>query len=186
MLRCGPAILVAWMILMSAAPAEAQWFTNFWDGMRTGYRRNKMWPEPFLQADRESANLPFSIMVANGWRRQNLLSDYHFNDGNQQLNQAGAMKLRFILTQMPPQRRTIFVQQGLTNDVTAVRIRMAQKEAAKILPPGYLADVVESDLPNDGWPADEIDAVAKSFQKSRPEPRLKKEAAADSASGGSQ
>ena len=29
------------------------------------------------------------MQVANGWRRQNLLSDYHFNEDNPQLNLAG-------------------------------------------------------------------------------------------------
>ena len=43
-------------------------------------------------------------MVANGWRRQNLLSDYHFNEENPQLNLAGETKVHYILTQMPPNR----------------------------------------------------------------------------------
>ena len=29
MFRCGPAYSVFWTILLSAAPAEAQWFSNF-------------------------------------------------------------------------------------------------------------------------------------------------------------
>ena len=35
-----------------------------------------------------------------------------------------------------------------------------------------MPDVVESDLPNDGWPADDIDAVARKFNGTRPDPRL--------------
>ncbi|MBI3837355.1 MAG: hypothetical protein HY288_05410 [Planctomycetia bacterium] len=172
MFRCGPAILFFWTMLISAAPAEAQWMTNFWDGVHRQYRRNSDWPEPFLRPDRESVTLPFGLMVANGWRRQNLLSDYHFQDDNLQLNQGGELKLRFILTQMPPQRRTVFVQRGPSPDVTATRIEIVQRAAGRMLPPDAFPEIVESDLPNDGWPAEEVDSVTKRFNSSRPQPRV--------------
>ena len=71
---------------------------------------------------------------------------------------------------MPPNRRTIFVQRGLTPDVTALRIDVVQRAASRMVPAAMLADVVESDLPNDGWPADDVDAVAKQLERhaSRP------------------
>src|SRR3990172_3467854 len=127
MFRWGTAILVSGTILAVATPAKAQWFSNFWDGVNRDCMRNKMWPEPFLQADRKATIAPFGVMVANGWRRQNLLSDYHFNEENPQLNLSGETKVHYILTQMPPQRRTIFVQRGPTPDVTAARIRMVNR-----------------------------------------------------------
>ncbi len=184
MFRYGRALLVLWTILLSASPADAQWFSNFWSDVRRGYKRNNAWPEPFLRPDREATMLPFSLMVANGWRRQNLLSDYHFNEENPQLNLAGETKLRYILTQMPPNRRTVFVQRGLSPEVTDLRIDLVQRAASHMMPSGYMAEVVESDLPNDGWPADDVDAIAKKFQATRPDPRLK-EASSGDGSGGS-
>jgi hypothetical protein len=172
MFRCGPAILLFLTILASAAKAEAQWMSNFWDSAHRQFKRNAGWPEPFIRSDRESVTTPFGLMVANGWRRQNLLSDYYFQDDNYQLNQAGELKLRFILTQMPPQRRTVFVQRGLTPDVTSARIDMVQRSAARMLPQDAYPEIVESDLPNDGWPADEIDSITKGFASSRPQPRV--------------
>ena len=56
MIARGSALLVAWTILMAAAPAQAQWFTNFCDSMCRNYKRNKDWPEPFLMPDRESVS----------------------------------------------------------------------------------------------------------------------------------
>jgi hypothetical protein len=184
MFRLGLAFPVVAVILLSSADAKAQWFSNWWDGMHRDYRRNVAWPEPFLKADREAVNLPIGMMVANGWRKQNLLSDYHFNEGKPQLNQAGELKLYFILTQMPPNRRTVFVQRAMDPDVTATRIALVQRAASRMLPGGMIADVVESDLPSDGWPADEIDAVTRKFRTTQPDPRLKAASQSGDGSGG--
>lgn len=172
MLRWGRPLLFSWTILLIAAPAMAQGFHNFWDRYCIEYKRNQYWPEPFIWADRKAAIAPFGQMVANGWRRQNLISDYHFNDTDTQLNVAGESKVRYILTQMMPSRRTIFVQRGLTPEQTANRIRLVYNTAMNMMPPGSMPDVQESDLPNDGWPADDVDAVARRFNATRPNPRL--------------
>ena len=123
MLRCFSTMLVLSVVASVAAPAHAQWLSNFSDSVHQDYRRNTTWPAPFQQADRESVNLPFALMVANGWRRQNLMSDYLFNENSPQLTKAGELKLRYILTQMPPNRRTVFVQRGMTPEETAARSR---------------------------------------------------------------
>jgi hypothetical protein len=115
---------------------------------------------------------PFIIQTANGWRRQNLLSDYHFDAVTNQLTLAGETKLRYILTQMPPSRRTVFVQQGLNRNVTQGRMAAVERASGSILPDGMLAQVVESNLPNSGWPASDVDAVTRKFNATRPDPRL--------------
>jgi uncharacterized membrane protein YgcG len=180
MFRCGPAIVIVWTILASATPAQAQW-SDFWSGTRTAYQKNVQWPEPFLQPDRDSVTLPFSMMIANGWRRQNLLSDYHFTDDGSQLNLAGETKLRYILTQVPPQRRTVYVQRGLTPETTLARLVLVNRAASKLALDKSTPSIVESDLPNDGWPADDVDATSRRFIASRPDPRLSN---ASSSSGG--
>jgi hypothetical protein len=198
MFRCVTAIALAWILIGSCPRAEAQQGVQYqqgaetqpskhecWDNYWRDYHRNKMWPEPFLMADRQSVISPFATMVANGWRRQNLLSDYHFDSESNQLNGAGEMKVRFILTQMPPSRRTIFVQRGQSPDVTASRISYVDRAAARVAPTGAMAGIVESDLPNDGWPADEVEAVSRKFYKTQPDPRLKSLSGADQSSAGS-
>src|SRR5690606_32610892 len=102
MLRLASALLLVVVCLGAATPAKAQWFENFCERFKRDYHRNKMWPEPFLQADRQATMAPFAIQTANGWRRQNLISDYHFQEGTNQLTLAGETKVRYILTQMPP------------------------------------------------------------------------------------
>lgn len=183
MFRWGTPILFAWTILLSVAPAEAQWFSNFSDNFCRDYKRNQYWPEPFIWADRKATIAPFAQMVANGWRRQNLMSDYHFNDNDTQLTAAGEAKVRYILTQMQPSRRTIFVQRGFTPEETAARINLVNHAAMNMLPSGVMPDIAESDLPNDGWPADDIDAVARRFNATRPDPRLSSDQSGTSADG---
>lgn len=172
MSRCMGIILVFGAVLALADSARAQWFETFKANSKRDFRRNQMWPEPFLQADRDATMAPFAIQTANGWRRQNLISDYHFNEATNQLTLAGETKLRFILTQMPPSRRTIFVQQGLSTEVTDARMHSVQRVSSRVAPPGTVANVVESNLPNDGWPAADIDAVTRKFIATTPDPRL--------------
>lgn len=172
MLRLGSVILVLSVFLGTSSTAQAQWFDKCCEAFKRDYRRNTMWPEPFLQPDRQATMAPFAIQIANGWRRQNLMSDYLFQEGTNQLTLAGESKVRNILTQMPPNRRTIFVQQGLTPEETQGRIQAVERAAERIVPPGMVAQVVESNLPNEGWPAEDIDAVARKFNATRPDPRL--------------
>jgi len=184
MLRCGLFALVMALVWSCAPAAHGQWFDKACEAFKRDYRRNAMWPEPFLQPDREATMAPFAIQTANGWRRQNLLSDYHFTDGTSQLNLAGETKLRYILTQMPPSRRTVFVQQGLASDVTIARIDAVQRASTHIVPSGMMAQVVESNLPNDGWPASEVDTVTRKFNASTPDPRLPAGGISSGGSGG--
>lgn len=172
MSRCAALLLVALGMFAAAERAEAQWFEKFKQNFKRDYHRNAMWPEPFLQADRNAVMCPFAIQTANGWRRQNLISDYLFDSATNQLTLAGESKLRYILTQMPPTRRTIFVQQGFSADVTEARMRSVERSAERIVPVGMVAQVVETNLPSDGWPAADIDAVTRKFIATTPDPRL--------------
>ena len=88
MSRSLTAVLLVGMAFGTCSTAQAQW-SSLWDSTYHDYRRNVEWPEPFLQPDRAATVTPFALMIANGWRRQNLLSDYHFLDDGTQLNLAG-------------------------------------------------------------------------------------------------
>ena len=184
MSRYGSMLLVILAVLASAGKAQGQWFEQFKQNCKRDYHRNSMWPEPFLQADRNAVMCPFAIQTANGWRRQNLLSDYHFNEATNQLTLAGESKLRYVLTQMPPTRRTVFVQQGLSTDVTEGRMHAVERAAERIVPIGMVANVVESNLPNEGWPAADIDAVTRKFIATTPDPRLPPGGISGGGSGG--
>src|SRR5262245_26550816 len=89
--------------------------------MKHGYHANAQWPWPYVCPDRIAVQEPFAIMVNNGWRRQNLLGAHHFIPETNQLNAAGQLRVQWIMTQAPPDRRGIYVERALDTRVNASR-----------------------------------------------------------------
>lgn len=172
MLRFLPALVVGLTLAAEASPVQAQWFSDFFASIPRDFKRNNCWPEPFVQMDRESVRLPFQAMVANGWRKQNLLSDHHFEEDSARLTQAGEIKLYWILNHVPPQHRTIFVQRSQNGDITTARVDAVQQAALRYVPAGELPEVVETNLPADGRPAEVVDLINRSFIKNAKAPML--------------
>ena len=73
-------------------------------------------------------------MVANGWRRQNMLGEFHFEPATGQLTEAGRLKVRWILTACPEQHRLIYVHTAERDEETSARIAAVQQLAAQIRP----------------------------------------------------
>ena len=73
-------------------------------------------------------------MVANGWRRQNLLGEFHFEPQSGQLTEAGRLKVQWILTACPEQHRLIYVHTAGTREETAARVAAVQQLAAQFPP----------------------------------------------------
>lgn len=140
----------------------------------TDTKRNNCWPEPFIYPDRAAVREPLVIMVQNGWRRQNMLGDHHFDGSGSKLTAAGRLKVNWVLTEAPEQHRTIYVHRAETPEKTAARIAAVQEVAAAILPAGQHLAVMESSVSPAGWPAERVDAIGRKFQSSIPEPRLSK------------
>ncbi|MCO6044625.1 hypothetical protein NG895_11970 [Aeoliella sp. ICT_H6.2] len=102
---------------------------DIYNYLENGRAANAMWPYPYVCPDRVWAHAPFDIMVANGWRRQNLLGAHHFDPQTGKLTRAGELKVEWILTQTPPSRRQVFVERSMNDDVTQNRIAQAQQFA---------------------------------------------------------
>jgi hypothetical protein len=164
--------------------AQAGW-KEFWHRTKVDFHRNNAWPEPFQQADRAAAREPFAIMVNNGWRMQNTLGTYLFDD-TQQLNRAGEIKLRWILTQAPHHRRAVFVLQGHTPQETAVRVESVQQAISRMVPAGPLPPVMLTDTEPEGGSGEYYDAVNRALQSSLPSPRLPASSASSAGEVGSE
>jgi len=155
--------------LVCAVPAQGQVLEN----MCRDFKRNNCWPKPFVCPDRQAVRAPFVIMVNNGWRRQNILGDYHFKNEHGELTEAGRLKVQWILTQAPEQHRIIFVHRASRQEETAARVDAVQQLASRIVPTGDLPQVMETHLNEAGWSADQIDKINRDFyEKSAPSPRL--------------
>ena len=164
--------LIALAGLSSAVPAQAEFLKSFWHSCRTDFERNNCWPQPFVCPDRQAARAPFAIMVANGWRRQNLLGDNHFEDTDGQLTLAGERKVHWILTEAPRQHRSIYVHRAGTPEETAARIDTVQQVAIRVLPQGELPPIMATGISDQGWPAADADAVSRSVQANKVPPRI--------------
>ena len=117
--------------LMSCAGlAQAGWPSsggyNLWYDISGRWHANNRWPDPYLMPDRQSVHNHFAIFADRGWQRQCLLGEHHFETEGK-LSTAGQMRVRQILTQSPPERRTVFVEQGLSPEATRARIDTVQQ-----------------------------------------------------------
>lgn len=111
-------------------------------------------------------------MINNGWRRQNLLGDYHFEPGTNELTSAGQLKAKWILTQAPQDRRNIYVQRGNTQADTASRIAAVQQWAGHQSPTLEPAIVNDTHIVSEGHTAGSVDHIFVGFQANQPAPVL--------------
>lgn len=172
MLRIRCVLLSGLALVVVSQPLEANRFTEFCSRVKRDYHRNNCWPEPFNRPDRLHVQRSLAAATAAGWRRQNLLGDHHFTPDSSTLTTAGELKVRLILTQSPPQYRTVFVQRGPSRDVTAARLDAVEQWTSRQLPAGMVADVQESHLMVEGTPASTVDSINVRFHESQPIPQL--------------
>ena len=116
-----------------------------------------MWPWPYVCPDRIAVREPFCIMVNNGWRRQNLIGAHHFIPETNQLNAAGQLRVQWIMTQAPPDRRSIFVERSLDQNVNNQRIAAVQEYSTQVALDGRAPQVSQTHLVSEGRPASVVD-----------------------------
>jgi hypothetical protein len=163
--------LLALASVLSATAVQADG-SDFPQCIVRDFERRQTWPRPFIYPDQESIYAPFDVQVCNGWRRQNTLAEYHF-DQNGQLNEAGRLKVQWILNEAPQQHRAVFVYRGQSPQETAFRLNGVVQYASTLLGPGAMVPpVMETGTPAPSAPADRIDAIGRRFMKTMPEPKL--------------
>lgn len=163
---CGITLLV----LTVTGNVRADWH-SFWHRVHLDFHRNNCWPEPFIYADRVVTRAPINIMMDNGWRLNNTITHQLFSKETQQLTNAGEMKVRWILTQAPNHRRTVFVLRGNSPEQTAARLESVQAFASGVVPEGH-AEVLLTDVIPRGGSGAILDRVSNSYESSAPAPRL--------------
>lgn len=159
---------------LAAAPAEAQCSRtqSMYHSILRDFQRNNCWPSAFIGSDRYAVRAPFVLMVNNGWRRQNMLAEHHFDEGTANLNEAGELKIRWTMTQAPLHHRTIYVRRAATPEETAGRIATVREFAAAYADPSQPPVVLETTLDASGWPAARVDMIDRRWMETIPDPRL--------------
>ena len=155
---------LALIVLGLASQVSADVLCGAVDSIVNDFRRRNCWPEPFVGPDRASVSAPFVTQVANGWRRQNMLGEFHFEPATGQLTEAGRLKVRWILTAGPQQHRLIYVHTANSDEETSARIVAVQQLAGRIAP-NDLPPVMPTSISDDGWPADQVDLIGRKFRE---------------------
>jgi len=172
-------------IFANVPSASAVWFDDGATYVKHGYRANEMWPWPYVCPDRVAVQEPFCIMINNGWRRQNLLGAHHFDPDTNKLNAAGQLKVQWIMTQAPPDRRNIFVERALSPKVNDERFAAVRDYSTQVALDGRTPQIAQTAIVSEGRPAAVVDAVNVKFQQSMPVPVLPAAQQASSSSGSS-
>ncbi|MEM9657727.1 MAG: hypothetical protein AAF961_05130 [Planctomycetota bacterium] len=133
------------------------------ESCKNAFWQNMIWPKQYVRPARRGICQSFETMVNNGWRRQNLLDQYHFEADGAELSEAGQLKARWILTQAPAQRRNIFVGHGVDAAQTADRIGKVHEYAATLGPHAAPASVQETHIRDHGRPAGAVDNMFTDF-----------------------
>jgi hypothetical protein len=144
------------------------------------FKRRNCWPEPFICPDRAAVQEPFMVMVARGWERQNLLWDQFFEQGRPDLNEAGRLKVHWILTEAPSQHRVIYLQRCDRPEQTAARVAAVRQYAAQISQGQSDPAIVETNIAPPGTPAERIDVINRKFITTLPDPKLPDASSTDS------
>jgi hypothetical protein len=174
-------VVAFWCVGSMSSLAQAGW-SEFWHRTNLDFHRNNCWPQPFQAQDRELTRSPLIAMTAAGWRQNNTLSDHFFTSEDQSMNQAGEIKVRWIVTQAPPHRRTVYVLRGPSPEATAARVAAVQRAVEKFVPDEPRPAVFVTDIIPPGASGDYFDQVDRQFKQSIPAPRLP---AMSDSSGGS-
>jgi hypothetical protein len=153
-----------------STPADAQLFHDFSRSVVRDFKRNNCWPDPFQATDRVAVRAPFNVMVHNGWQRQNMIGDLHFDETGKQLSKAGETKVRWILTETPPHHRTIYVHRGESTEDTDTRIAAVHNFAESILPEGQTSVVHQTDIDREGLSAERVSTIIRKFHETTPPP----------------
>ncbi len=127
--KCGQALVAILLVATGTTSATADWH-EFWHNLHVGYHRNNAWPDPFNELDANQVVAPFQVMKHNGWKMHNTIGHELFRAGDGALLASGYKRVRWIATQAPPQRRSVYVLRGQTSEETEARVAAVNETLA--------------------------------------------------------
>ncbi len=176
-------LIVFAVVTLTTLSATADWLSCFCNSVARDTKRRNCWPAPFNCPDRQTVRAPFVIEVNNGWRRQNMLGDFHFEPTTGQLTEAGKLKIRWIVFECPEQHRGIFVHIGQTTEETEARLAAVNAQANALSPQGQIPPIMSTAISDSDYSADQVDMISRKYQSSMPSPRLPSQNSQTSGSG---
>jgi len=138
--------------------------------MGRDYARNNSWPQPFRGMDANSVVAPFEIMRNNGWREHNTVGGALFTKNG--LNDAGQLKVEWIVTQAPLNQRIVYVKSGRSSEETAARVESVQLAVSQLIPTGPLPQILVTEIEPTTSSGAYQTRVSRAIDNSTPVPRL--------------
>lgn len=177
-LSIGASALIA--LVLTSQTARAQYGAQHGNGhgptlvemYKSGYTANVIWPRQFVPAARRPVRDTYAVMVNNGWRRQNLLGNYHFDPETNELTRAGEIKVQWILTQTPVHRRNVYVQRAMDESETATRIASVHGYTSQMSPAVGTVNVNDTHIVAEGHSAGIVDQIFIGYQANKLPPVL--------------
>ncbi len=169
--RCIIWITITILAIGYAMPLSASVMGEFLSNVASDANRRNCWPEPYIYPDRAAVRQTMAVQVSAGWERQNLLSEFHFLPGENELTEAGRMRVQWIMNEVPELHRQIYVHRANTPQGTILRMQTVQRFVAQS-PYTTNVPVLESTRTDDGCPADRIDWLSRKAATSALEPKL--------------
>jgi hypothetical protein len=176
-------IVLALSMLLAIAGATLPSLADDCLGICRDFKRRNCWPEPFVAPDRQAVREPMAIMIAHGWERQNMLHEQYFEDGKSTLNEAGRLKIRWILNEAPSTHRVVYVRRADNPADTQARIESVHAYMAQLQPGTMQAPVLETNMSPPSWPADRMDVLNRKFFDAIPAPKLSGDSGGSGGSG---
>ncbi|MGE3314397.1 MAG: hypothetical protein AB7O26_04715 [Planctomycetaceae bacterium] len=148
------------------------------------YHAAHYWPYPYICEDRSYVRNLSQAQINNGWITETTLYSYHFNEETHELTDSGRLHLRWILENVPPEHRMVWVQTAPNKDVAAVQLLNVRSAAVEIAGEENLPGISHRVTTPTGRPALEVDAIRRLEIQSIPEPRIVIEALPTGTGGG--
>jgi hypothetical protein len=129
------------------------------------------WPYPYNCWDRAWVKNALAIQNANGWIEATTLCGCHFDPETQMLTESGRNQLRWILSQVPPQFRTVYIEAAEHSHESQARQAAVEMAAGDLVGVGP-ARVVVRPVQMAGRPANEVDSLRRTELQTMPKPRI--------------
>ncbi len=169
--RCIIRLIITIAVLGYAMPLSAGELGDFLCGIVRDTKQRNCWPEPYVHADCAAARQVWAVQVSAGWERQNLLSEFHFLPGGNELTEAGRMRVQWIMSEVPEPYRQVYVHRANSPQETALRMLAVQRCVAQS-PYAVNVPVIESTRTDDGTPAASIDSLSRKAAATAMDPKL--------------
>lgn len=132
----------------------------------------KYWPWPFECDDRAYVRAVSNLQTTQGWIVAETLYDYHFDPMTQGLTPAGMVHLRWILENVPADRRCAWVQSAGDPALSQHRLDIVRENAVAMVGEENCPPVMLRVGRTFGRPAAELDALRKAYMQTLPQPRI--------------